>query len=134
MKTKVLITGVAGLIGSRLASWILDNVKDVEVFGVDDLSGGYIENVDSRVVFHRMSCMVLWRSTENLHLHSTRLCEGRPSILMELQRLRASKILKSQVSSTVWIGVSSAHTTSTEEIKISGTSIEMFSEFGCTSI
>lgn len=56
MKTKVLITGVAGLIGSRLGTWILDNIKDVEVIGVDDLSGGYVENVDPRVDFHPISC------------------------------------------------------------------------------
>lgn len=53
---KVLITGVAGLIGSRLATWILDNVPDSEVIGIDDLSGGYIENVDPRVEFHPFDC------------------------------------------------------------------------------
>ena len=48
---KILITGVAGLLGSRMASWILDNIKDVHVIGVDDLTGGYIENIDSRIKF-----------------------------------------------------------------------------------
>ena len=43
----VLITGVAGLMGSRLATWIIDNTE-FNVIGIDDLSGGYIENVDSR--------------------------------------------------------------------------------------
>ena len=43
---KVLITGVAGLLGSRLADWIIENNK-AQVFGVDDLSGGYIENVNT---------------------------------------------------------------------------------------
>lgn len=42
---KVLITGVAGLIGSRLADWIIENKPGVEVIGIDDLSGGYRENV-----------------------------------------------------------------------------------------
>ncbi len=46
----ILITGVAGLIGSKLASWILNNTQH-SVIGVDDLSGGYIENIDSRVKF-----------------------------------------------------------------------------------
>jgi len=48
---KVLITGVAGLLGSRLADWILENKSDVEVWGIDDLSGGYIENVNPKVKF-----------------------------------------------------------------------------------
>ena len=49
---KVLITGVAGLLGSRLADWIIENKKDVEVIGIDDLSGGYAENVNKKVVFY----------------------------------------------------------------------------------
>tara|TARA_Y100001935_G_C17292044_1_gene503951 strand:- start:65 stop:1063 length:999 start_codon:yes stop_codon:yes gene_type:complete len=48
---KILITGVAGLLGSRLADWVLDNT-DHDVIGVDDLSGGYIENVNSKVKFY----------------------------------------------------------------------------------
>jgi UDP-glucose 4-epimerase len=50
---KVLITGVAGLLGSRLADWIIENKKDVEVIGIDDLSGGYVENVNKKVVFYK---------------------------------------------------------------------------------
>ena len=42
---KVLITGVAGILGSRLADWIIDNVPNVDVIGVDNLSGGYKENI-----------------------------------------------------------------------------------------
>jgi len=52
MKT-VLITGIAGLLGSRFSKWILDNT-DYQVIGIDDLSGGYIENVDSRAIFINM--------------------------------------------------------------------------------
>ena len=49
MKDKnVLITGVAGLLGSRLADWIIDNT-DYNVVGIDDLSGGYVENVHNDV-------------------------------------------------------------------------------------
>jgi UDP-glucose 4-epimerase len=51
---KVLITGVAGLLGSKLADWILANQPDVEVIGIDDLSGGFVDNVDRRVVFYRL--------------------------------------------------------------------------------
>ena len=48
---KVLITGVAGLLGSRLADWILENKPEVEVWGFDDLSGGYEENINPKVNF-----------------------------------------------------------------------------------
>ncbi len=48
---KILITGVAGLLGSRLADWIIENVPDAEVVGIDDLSGGYKENVNPKVIF-----------------------------------------------------------------------------------
>lgn len=51
---KVLITGVAGLLGSRLADWIVENNK-AQVFGVDDLSGGYIENVNKKVKFYKIN-------------------------------------------------------------------------------
>jgi UDP-glucose 4-epimerase len=51
---KVLITGVAGLLGSRLADWIIKNKPQVEIVGVDDLSGGYKENVNPKVNFWKM--------------------------------------------------------------------------------
>lgn len=49
----VLITGVAGLLGSKLADWIITNKPDVKVIGIDDLSGGYIDNVHKDVIFHK---------------------------------------------------------------------------------
>ena len=49
---KIVITGVAGLIGSRLADWILENT-DNDVIGIDDMSGGYKENVSSEVVLYK---------------------------------------------------------------------------------
>ena len=52
---KVLITGVAGLLGSRLADWIIKNHPEVKVVGIDDLSGGYKENVNSKVEFWQMN-------------------------------------------------------------------------------
>jgi UDP-glucose 4-epimerase len=54
---KILITGVAGLIGSRLADWIIKNKSDVEVVGIDDLSGGYIENVNPKVKFYQTNLL-----------------------------------------------------------------------------
>lgn len=50
MKT-VLITGVAGMIGSKMAEWILTNQPGHTVIGVDNLSGGYIEHVPKGVQF-----------------------------------------------------------------------------------
>jgi len=51
MSKKVLITGVAGLLGSRLADWIIENRKGYKVVGIDDLSGGYADNVNPKVEF-----------------------------------------------------------------------------------
>jgi len=51
MKQTVLITGVAGLLGSRLSNWILKNHPDTNVIGLDNLSGGYIENIHPNVNF-----------------------------------------------------------------------------------
>lgn len=50
MDKKVLITGVAGLIGSHMAKYLLD--KGYKVYGIDDLSGGYEDNVDYRTNFY----------------------------------------------------------------------------------
>ena len=53
--SKVLISGVAGLLGSRLADYILETQPGVEVVGIDDLSGGYIENVNKKVKFYKIN-------------------------------------------------------------------------------
>jgi len=53
---KILITGVAGLLGSRLSDWILENKTNVEVIGIDNLSGGYIENIHPDVKFFNIDC------------------------------------------------------------------------------
>ena len=52
---KILITGVAGLLGSRLADWIIENKPEVDVIGVDDLSGGYLENINPKVELWQMN-------------------------------------------------------------------------------
>ena len=54
MKKNVLITGVAGLLGSRLADWIIENQPEYNVIGVDDLSGGHKENINPKVNFWQM--------------------------------------------------------------------------------
>ena len=56
MNESIVITGVAGLIGSRMADWLLSNFPGYEVVGIDNLSGGYIENIDSRITFYNTDC------------------------------------------------------------------------------
>jgi len=55
MNKTVLITGVAGLLGSRLADWIIENKPGCKVIGIDDLSGGYKENINPKVNFWQMN-------------------------------------------------------------------------------
>lgn len=52
---KVLITGAAGLLGSRLCDYLIENHPHVEIVGVDDMSGGYRENLNDKVKFYRMN-------------------------------------------------------------------------------
>jgi UDP-glucose 4-epimerase len=49
---KVLITGVAGFMGSHLADSFL--AKGYEVHGIDNLLGGYEDNIPSGVVWHNV--------------------------------------------------------------------------------
>jgi UDP-glucose 4-epimerase len=42
------------LLGSSLADWILENDPDVTVIGIDNFSGGYVENINSRVKFYKL--------------------------------------------------------------------------------
>ena len=51
--TRVLITGVAGFIGSHVAQHCLD--LGLEVVGIDDLSGGSLDNVPTNVAFREGS-------------------------------------------------------------------------------
>ena len=52
MYSNFLITGVGGLLGSRLADYILKNYPDSKVVGVDNLTGGFRSNIDKRVIFY----------------------------------------------------------------------------------
>jgi len=49
---KVLITGVAGLLGSRLSDWLIENTE-YDIIGIDNLSGGYIENVNKEIDLYK---------------------------------------------------------------------------------
>lgn len=52
MKDSVLITGCAGLLGARLADWIVEKHPEYEVVGIDNLFGGYKENINNSVIFY----------------------------------------------------------------------------------
>ena len=51
---KILITGVAGLIGSNLASYYSN--KGYHVIGIDSLIGGYDFNIPDNIEFHKLDC------------------------------------------------------------------------------
>lgn len=51
---KVFITGVAGFLGSHLADRLIE--KGHKVVGVDNLDGGFIENVNPKVKFYKEDC------------------------------------------------------------------------------
>jgi len=59
----ILITGVAGLLGSRLADWIIDNTNHT-VIGIDDMSGGYESNVHSKVKLYKFDIKDLIKLNE----------------------------------------------------------------------
>ena len=52
MTGNVLITGIAGLIGSHFSRYLLDG--EYNVIGIDNLSGGYKDFIDDRVIFYEM--------------------------------------------------------------------------------
>jgi len=53
MSKTVLITGVAGLLGSRFAEYLLTK-ENITVVGVDDLSGGFRNNIPNKVIFRQL--------------------------------------------------------------------------------
>lgn len=59
---KIFITGVAGFLGSHLADKMLE--IGYEVVGVDNLVGGYTENVNPKVKFHIADCNDLEKMVE----------------------------------------------------------------------
>jgi UDP-glucose 4-epimerase len=51
VQPRIMVTGVAGFVGSNLAKHLLQ--KGYIVIGLDNLSAGTLENIDPRVEFHR---------------------------------------------------------------------------------
>ena len=49
---KILVTGAAGFMGSHLVNSLID--KKHQVYGVDDLSGGYLRNVNPQSKFTKL--------------------------------------------------------------------------------
>lgn len=47
-KNTIIITGIAGLLGSHFSRYLLD--RGYNVIGIDNLSGGYLDFVDKRIV------------------------------------------------------------------------------------
>lgn len=52
-KMKMLVTGAAGFIGSHVSEYLV--LQGHEVLGLDDLSGGFVENLPSGVKFEKRS-------------------------------------------------------------------------------
>lgn len=46
---KILITGIAGFLGSKLAEWLILNTNHT-ILGIDNLSGGYKEHIDKQSI------------------------------------------------------------------------------------
>ena len=59
---KILITGVAGFLGSHLAEK-LSNMGN-EVVGIDNMQGGYEDNVPKNIKFYKMDCCDLKKMKE----------------------------------------------------------------------
>jgi UDP-glucose 4-epimerase len=52
MQKRIVVTGVAGFVGSNLAKHLIN--RGYSVVGIDNLSAGTLENIDSRVEFHKI--------------------------------------------------------------------------------
>jgi UDP-glucose 4-epimerase len=54
LKKKILITGVAGFLGSHLADKLIE--LGHQVVGVDNMIGGYEDNIPRLIEFHKIDC------------------------------------------------------------------------------
>ena len=53
-KYKILITGVAGFLGSHLAETL--NKLGHHVVGIDNMMGGYADNISKDIEFYELDC------------------------------------------------------------------------------
>ena len=73
MSSKVLITGIAGLLGSNFSRYLL--TQGYEVIGIDDFSGGYKENLAKGVHCENINlAKIMTRKIRNTENRKTRLC------------------------------------------------------------
>ena len=59
---KILVTGVAGFLGSHLAEKLSE--LNHEVIGIDNMSGGYKDNVPKKIKFFNLDCCDYKKITE----------------------------------------------------------------------
>ena len=51
---KVLVTGVAGFLGSHLSEKLAN--EGHQVVGIDNMAGGYMDNIPKKIDFHNIDC------------------------------------------------------------------------------
>ena len=61
-KIKILVTGVAGFLGSHLAEKLANQGN--EVLGVDNMQGGYFDNIPKNIKFFNFDCCDLKKMNE----------------------------------------------------------------------
>jgi UDP-glucose 4-epimerase len=76
MKTsskKIMVTGVAGFLGSHLAEKLAE--MNYKVIGVDNMSGGYKDNIPKNIEFFNFDCCNLDKMLEILkEVHVVYVC------------------------------------------------------------
>jgi len=83
---RVLITGIAGHLGCRLAKWIGEKMPSVEVYGIDDFCSGFLGNIPASVMGYERISLGEEQSTMRLR----RLFdEVRPDIVYHLAAFAA---------------------------------------------
>ena len=73
IKYKILVTGAAGFLGSHLAEQLANSGHNV--VGIDNMIGGYVDNIPKNIIFHKICDMRLillvpnYRRTPNINIH-----------------------------------------------------------------
>jgi UDP-glucose 4-epimerase len=98
---RVLITGVAGFLGSHLAEKML--AEGHSVVGVDNLSGGVKENVLAGVDFWGLDCATSWRNLNDILAKTDVIYHCAASPHEGLSLFSPIKITRDTFGSTVWL-------------------------------